>query len=93
MSRSEVEAMLGSPGGTRQDLVLWMDNRNPVMGPGVDLLNKHRDQPGITYWYQDTGIIVLRFDTDNLVADKQFLQMRVSTSRQRITRLRERIGW
>jgi hypothetical protein len=93
MSRSEVEAMLGGPGGTRKDCTLWMDNRSPVVGHGVDLDNGYRDQPGIKYWYQDSGIIVLRFDSDNLVADKQFLQMRVSTSRQKIIRLLERIGW
>ena len=93
MSHSEVEAMLGGPGGTRQDFADWMDNRSPVEGLGVDLVNEHRDQPGIKYWYQDSGIIVLRFDSDKLVADKQFLGMRVSTVRQRFIRLGELIGW
>jgi hypothetical protein len=70
-----------------------MDNRSPVMGPGVDLLNEHQNQPGIEYWYQDSGVIILRFDSDDRVADKQFLQIRVSSARQRVVRLWERIGW
>lgn len=70
-----------------------MNNRSPMIGSGSDLLNKHRDQPGIEYWYQDSGVIVLRFASDNRVADKQFLQMRVSASRQRVIRLLESLGW
>lgn len=92
MTRPEVEDVLGGPGGTRQDFSRWLNNRSPTIGSGTDLLNEHRDQPRIEYWYQDCGIIVLRFDSDK-VADKQFLQMRVSTPRQRVIRLRELIGW
>jgi hypothetical protein len=44
------------------------------------------------YWYQDSGVIIVRFDSQDLVPDKQFLQMRVSTSHQRVVRLLERIG-
>ena len=94
MTRDEVEDLLGGPGGTRQDFVNWNNNRSPTHGAGNDLLNEQRDLPGIEYWYQDSGVIILRFDSDKLVADKQFLnKMRVSTSRQRIVRLWERIRW
>jgi hypothetical protein len=93
MTRGEVEDALGGPGGTRQDFSRWLNNRSPTTGSGTDLLNEHRDQPGIEYWYQDGGVIILRFDSDGRLADTQFLQMRVSTSRQRVIRLRERIGW
>jgi hypothetical protein len=93
MSRGEAEDVLGGPGRTRQDFVLWLDNRSPVSGPGEDLLNGHRDEPGITYWYQDTGIVVVRFDADDRVADTQFLTVRESTLRQRFHRLRGWLGW
>ena len=97
MTRAEVEAMLGSPGRTRQDFSHWLNNRSPTIGSGSDLLNLQRlngewVQPRIKYWYQDTGIIIVRFDDDNRVADKQFLTVRVSTSRQMVVRLLERIG-
>jgi hypothetical protein len=93
MTRAEVADLLGGPGGTRQDFCRWLNNRSPTTGSGTDLLNEHRNQPGIEYWYQDSGVIILRFDSDGRVADKEFLQMRVSTSRQRVIRLLERIGW
>jgi hypothetical protein len=93
MTREEVDGVLGCPGRTRNDFSVWMDNRSPTAGFGNDLLNEHRDQPGIEYWFQDTGVIILRFDSDNRIADKQFLTMRVSTSRQRVIRLMERYGW
>ena len=93
MTREEAQGVLGGPGGSRQDCVLWMDNRSPVNVAGSDLDNGQRGVPGIRYWYQDSGIIVLRFDADNRVMDKQFQRVRVSTSRQRVNRLLERIGW
>jgi hypothetical protein len=93
MSRSEVEGMLGGPGGTRQGFVLWMDNRTCFMGPGEDLLNENREQPGIKYWYHDTGIVVVRFDDDDCVAAKQFLSVPESSRRQRLRKLREWFGW
>jgi hypothetical protein len=93
MTREEVEGGLGGPGGTRQDCVLWMNNRSPVNVAGSDLNNGQRGVPGIRYWYQDSGIIILRFDADNRVMEKQFQQVRVSTSRQRVNRLLERLGW
>src|SRR5438105_2704121 len=55
MTRAEAEELLGGPGGTRQDFSDWLNNRSPTMGFGTDLLNEHRDQPGIEYWYQDSG--------------------------------------
>ena len=93
MTRTEVEDLLGGPGRTRQDFSCWLNNRSPTTGCGTDLLNEHRNQPGIEYWYQDGGIIILQFDADDRVADQQFLEVRVSTSRQRAIRLLERIGW
>jgi hypothetical protein len=93
MSRREAEDVLGGPGGTRQDFVLWLDNRSPVMGPGEDLLNERRDEPGIKYWYEDSGIVVVRFDSDDRVADTEFLTVRESTARQRYNRFREWLGW
>jgi hypothetical protein len=73
MTRQEVEELLGGPGGMREDLVRWVDNRSPAFGPGSDLINGKRGVPGIRYWYQDSGIIIVEFDADNRVADKQFL--------------------
>jgi hypothetical protein len=93
MTRAAVEDLLGGPGRSRQDFSAWLDNRSPTIGAGTDLLNEHRHQPGIAYWYQDSGVIVLRFDAEGRVADQQFLQVRVSTARQRLRRLLERIGW
>jgi hypothetical protein len=92
MTRAEAEDLLGGPGRTRQDFSDWLNNRSPTTGPGTDLLNGHRNEPRIEYWYQDSGIIILRFDSDGRVADKQFLQMRVSTARQWVIRMRERLG-
>jgi hypothetical protein len=93
MTREEVKGLLGGPGGTRQDCVLWMNNRSPVNVAGSDLNNGQRSVPGIRYWYQDSGILILRFDAENRVMDKQFQQVRVSTSRQMVIRLLERVGW
>jgi hypothetical protein len=93
MTRAEAQDLLGGPGSTRQDFSLWLNNRSPTTGYGTDLLNEHRNQPGIEYWYQDSGIIILRFDSEDRVADQQFLQVRVSTSRQSVNRLFERLGW
>jgi hypothetical protein len=93
ITRQAVEEVLGGPGGTRQDFCRWLNNRSPTTGSGTDLLNGQRAQPGIKYWYKDSGIIILRFDADSRVADKEFLQVRVSTSRQMIIRLLERMGW
>jgi hypothetical protein len=92
MTRGEVEALLGGPGKTRQDFVVWLNNRSPVMGPGEDLLNEHRDQPGIEYWYEDSGIVVVRFDAEDRVAGQQFLSVRESALRQRFHRLRQWLG-
>jgi hypothetical protein len=93
MALAEVEGLLGSPGGTRQDFSLWLNNRSPTLGSGTDLLNGQRSQPGIRYWYQDSGVIIVCFDPDGRLADKQFLQVRVSTLRQQVNRLLERVGW
>jgi hypothetical protein len=93
MTRAEVQNLLGGPGRTRQDFSRWLDNRSPAAGYGPDLLNEHRNQPGIEYWYQDTGVIILRFDADDRLADQQFLQVRVSTARQKVIRFLERTGW
>lgn len=93
MTREEVDNLLGGPGGTREDFTQWMNNRSPTIGSGTDLLNSRRNQPGIEYWYRDSGIIIVRFDSDKMVADKQFLQVQVTTSRQWIIRLRDRFGW
>jgi hypothetical protein len=98
MTRGEVEAMLGGPGRTGQDFSRWLNNRSPALGSGSDLLNEQwRNgewvRPRIKYWYQDSGIIIVRFDADDRVADKQFLTVRVSTSRQLVVRLLERFGW
>jgi len=92
MTRAEAEDLLGGPGRTRQDFSDWLNNRSPTTGSGTDLLNEHRNDPGIEYWYQDSGVIILRFDSDGRVADKQFLQMDVSTARQWVIRMRERLG-
>jgi hypothetical protein len=93
MTRTDAEQFLGRPGRTGQDFVAWLDNRTPVMAAGTDLLNEHSGLPGIEYWYSDAGVIILRFDAEGRVADKQFLQIRVSTARQRVNRLLERFGW
>ena len=93
MTRAEAEGLLGGPGGTRQEFRGWLNNRSPTIGSGTDLLNEHRNQPGIEYWYQDSGVIIVRFDSEDRVADKQFLRVSVSTSRQRVARLLERFGW
>jgi hypothetical protein len=93
MSRSEAEGVLGGTGGTRQDFVLWLDNRSPIYGPGKDLLNEHQNEPVTRYWYQDSGIVVVRFDSQDLVADKLFLSVRQSALRQKFNRLRERLPW
>jgi hypothetical protein len=98
MPRDEVEVVLGGPGGTCNDFSRWLNNRSPTIGSGSDLLNLQWlngqwVQPRIKYWYQDSGIIIVRFDADDRVADKQFLTVRVSTSRQMVIRLRERMGW
>jgi hypothetical protein len=98
MSRDEVEVMLDGPGATGQDFSRWLNNRSPTIGSGSDLLNLQWVngqwvQPRIKYWYQDSGIIIVRFDDDDRIADKQFLTMRVSTSRQMVIRFLERIGW
>jgi hypothetical protein len=98
MTRDEVEAMLGGPGRTGQDFSRWLNNRSPTIGTGSDLLNEQWlngqwVRPWIKYWYQDNGIIIVRFDDDDRVADKQFLTVLVSTSRQMVIRLLERIGW
>jgi hypothetical protein len=93
MTRAEVQGVLGRPGKTRDDFSQWMNNRSPIDVDGPDLLNERRHLPGIEYWYQDSGVILLRFDADGRVADKQFLRLRVSTLGQRVNRVRERIGW
>jgi hypothetical protein len=93
MTRAEVEGVLGGPGRTRQDCVRWMDNRSPTTGLGSDLDNGQRTNPGIRYWYQDSGIIIVQFDADDRLMDKQFEGVRVSTVRQRVNRLLERFGW
>jgi hypothetical protein len=93
MTRAEVESFLGAPGRTRDDFSRWMNNRSPFAVDGPDLLNERRHLSGIEYWYQDSGVIVLRFDADGRVAEKQFLGLRVSTVGQHVNRLRERIGW
>jgi hypothetical protein len=93
MTRAEAEELLGGPGGSRQEFSDWLNNRSPVVGAGTDLLNEHRNEPGIEYRYQDSGVIIVRFDSEDRVADKQFLRVSVSTSRQRVARLLERFGW
>ncbi|HVC99229.1 MAG TPA: hypothetical protein VND64_36530 [Pirellulales bacterium] len=93
MTHAQVEELLGDSGGTRDDFVVWLNNRSPVMGPGVDLVNEFRDQPGIRYWYQDSGIVVIRFDSDNRIADKLFLSVTESTLSQKLRRFFERYGW
>ena len=93
MSRMDVEGVLGRPGGTRDEFVTWLNNRSPSQGPGIDLLNQQRDLSGIEYWYQDSGIVIVRFDGDNQVAAKQFLSVEVSTVHQKVNRIREWLGW
>lgn len=93
MTRGEAEGLLGGRGGTRQDFVVWLDNRSPVGGPGEDLLNGRRAEPGVAYWYADTGVIILRFDAEDRVAGTQFLRVRESTVRQALRRLPARLGW
>jgi hypothetical protein len=93
MRRAEVEHLLRGPGGTRDDFAHWLNNRSPTIAAGSDLLNERQNQPGIKYWYQDSGVIILRFDADGRVAEKQLLQVHVSTLRQTINRLLEMIGW
>jgi hypothetical protein len=91
MTGAEAEELLGGPGRSGQDFSDWLNNRSPTTGSGTDLLNS--GLPGIEYWYQDSGVIIVRFDSEGRVADKEFLKMRVSTLHQRLMRLRERIGW
>ena len=79
-------------GGTHEDFVDWLNNRSPKIGSGNDLLNEQSNQPGIEYWYEDSGVILVRFDSEGRVADKQFLEMRVSTFQQRIARSQEGVG-
>jgi hypothetical protein len=93
MTRAEAEELLGGPGGTSEEFVRWLNNRSPTIGSGTDLLNEHSNLPGIEYWYEDSGVIIVQFDAEGRVADKQFLGMRVSTSHQRIVRLLEGVGW
>jgi hypothetical protein len=93
MARAEVEGLLGCRGGTRQDFSRWLNNRSPTVGAGSDLLNGQRNQPGIEYWYQDSGVIIVRFDADDRVADRQFLQVRESTASQVVRRWLGRFGW
>src|SRR5262249_13956400 len=66
MSLGEVEAFLGVSGSSRQDFVLWAHDNHKISyqqgGAGKDLLNKHREEPGIDkYWFGGTGAIVVRF--------------------------------
>ncbi len=89
MARAEAEELLG---GTHEDFVDWLNNRSPKIGSGNDLLNEQSNQPGIEYWYEDSGVILVRFDSEGRVADKQFLEMRVSTFQQRIARSQEGVG-
>jgi hypothetical protein len=93
MEHASVEALLGGPGSSRQAFSIWLNNRSLTVGSGPDLLNEHRNEPGITYWYDDSGVIILQFDSEGAVANKQFLEIRVSTKRQQIIRWLERIGW
>jgi hypothetical protein len=93
MPHDEVESMLGGSGKTRDELVRWLDNRSPNVGTGTDLLNEHSHLAGIEYWYSDNGVIIVRFDSGGLVADKQLLGMTVSTARQKLIRVQEWMAW
>jgi len=94
MSLEDVEAFFGVPGSSRQDFVLWAHDNDRISyqrgGAGKDLLNKHREEPGIDkYWFGGTGAIVVRFDFDAVSTDKQFLPLGESGTsfRQRLRRL------
>ncbi len=91
-TRAEVASLLGGPGKSREDFSRWLNNRNPRVAAGNDLVNKYRHLPGIEYWYEDSGITILRFGPDDRVADQQLLRVDVSTPRQWFNRLRERLG-
>ena len=89
MARADAERALG---GTRDDFTDWLDNRSPVEPRGSDLLNGRAASPDVRYWYGDGGAVVLEFDAAGRVADRQLLEVRVSTYRQRARRWLERVG-
>src|SRR5262249_47941125 len=91
MTRTEAQAALRGPGATRDEFVEWLNNRTPESGAGADLVNGHSADPLVAYWFADGGAIILRFGPDDRVADKEFLHIRVSTARQRIIRVGERV--
>jgi hypothetical protein len=80
MARADVERLLGGPGLDDESFVVWLDNRSPIdTGHGTaDLLNPPRGTTGIRYWARAGGLLILRFDVDGRVTDKEFLQVRES---------------
>jgi hypothetical protein len=86
MPRDGVEMVLGGR-RTRDEFLRWLDNRSPVEITGNNLRNDRR--PGVAYWYSDNGAIVVRFDSENRVADKELLGIRVSTVRHTLIRAQE----
>ncbi|MFO1096281.1 MAG: hypothetical protein U0992_23705 [Planctomycetaceae bacterium] len=68
------------------------EQSQPIVGTGCRPAElRRRNLPRIAYWYQDSGIVVVRFDGDNQVAEKQLVD--VSTFHQKVNRFRERPGW
>ncbi len=104
-TRDEVEDLLGRPGRPRDDFIRWLlvnrqwvKNHSPTIGPGNDLLNEHRNQPGIEYWYRDywyrdRGVITLQYDPDDRVAHKGYIWIYVTPYPQWLIRVLRRLGW
>ena len=92
INRQEVASLLGRPGKKRDEFSSWLNNRSVLFAAGNDLINGSRLQPDIEYWYQDSGILILSFEANGRVADKQLLRVDVSTWRQWVNRLIERLG-
>jgi hypothetical protein len=86
MLHDSVEMVLGSS-RTRNEFLRWLDHRSLVDVTGNNLLNDLR--PEVAYWYSDNGAIVVRFDSDNRVADKELLGITVSTPRHTLNRAQE----
>jgi hypothetical protein len=92
-SRQEASQILGeSQGHSREEFTYWLNNRSPRTGQGSDLLNgENRDK--VEYWFQDSGVIIIDFDDNGQVVDKQFLHIDVATFRQGIQRTLQRLGF
>src|SRR5260370_3625170 len=97
MTPEEVQDLLEAPGGSRQDFVMWAHQNHRIcygVGQvGKDLLNEHRDLPGVDrHWYGGEGVIVVRFGPNGASTDKQFLRLGEfgRSFRQKVRKL---LGW